>query len=147
MAVAATVRARNMALWQTLAVFVGGTVGTFIRALIELAWTGDSWPWATFVINLSGSFILGFLLTSFARTGEDTGRRKILRLGLGTGALGGYTTYSTFIIEGDLLWAAGRPLVGVSYLVASVVLGSLLAIAGVLLARKVVDIGGREDTR
>ncbi|HMR49042.1 MAG TPA: CrcB family protein [Arachnia sp.] len=125
---------------QTLVVFLGGAVGTLIRALIEAAWPSVGWPWATFTINLTGSFLLGLLLTALVRSGGDAGWRNLVRLGAGTGLLGGYTTYSTFILEGDLLVSSGRVAMAVAYLAGSVLLGALAAVAGVLLARRLVAV-------
>lgn len=110
-------------------VFVGGVCGTFVRAELSNRFpaAADAWPWTTFWINVSGAFVLGLLLGVLARLGDDTGWRRRARLGLGTGALGGYTTYSTFAVEvverqrDSLLLLAG------SYALASVVCGVLAA--------------------
>lgn len=55
-------------------------------------------------INMVGSFILGVLLESHAHI---TGWRKAVRLGCGTGMLGGFTTYSTFVLEIEKMAGAG----------------------------------------
>lgn len=123
---------------QTVVVFVGGAVGTLIRAVIESIWPATGWPWGTFLINLSGSFVLGLFLTALVRSGGDTGWRRLARLGIGTGLLGGYTTYSTFILEGDLRLASGALGMAGAYLVGSVLLGTAAAAAGILLARRLV---------
>ena len=77
-------------------VWAGGTIGTLIRYLVETAIppAAGGFPSATFLINVSGSFALGFLLEFLARRGPDSGRRRRIRLTLGTGVLGGYTTYT-----------------------------------------------------
>lgn len=118
-----------------LAVFVGGTIGTSIRALIEATWptSTGAWPFATFVINMTGSLILGFLYATLARSGPDEGWRRMLRIGGGTGVLGGYTTYSTFIVEADSLAAIHWP-IAAAYAIVSVVAGILLAAFGAQLA-------------
>jgi CrcB protein len=100
-----------------------------VRAVLEDAFGGpaSSWPWTTFIINVIGAFVLGLLLEGLVRTGEDTGERRLARLGIGTGLLGGFTTYSTFMVETTKLpW----PL-AISYVVASVILGGLAAWAGI----------------
>lgn len=126
------------ALTQTAVVFAGGSVGTLIRAVIEGAWPADGWPWATFAINVTGSFVLGVLLTALARSGDDVGWRRMARLGAGTGLIGGYTTYSTYVLEGDLLVSSGQTVLAIAYFVTSIVLGAFAALGGILLARRFV---------
>ncbi len=103
-----------------------------MRALIEGALpAGAGFPVATFAINVVGAFLLGALLEALAHHGPDTGRRRMLRLGLGTGVLGGFTTYSTLTVE----TATRTPGVGAAYLAASVLLGVLAGVAGIVAAR------------
>lgn len=115
-------------------VVAGGAAGTLVRALLERASTAD-FPWTTLAINVAGSFLLGSLLTFLARGGPDTGSRHVLRLGLGTGVLGGFTTYSTFAVEADRLTAAGDVTAAVLYPLVSIGLGFLAAGAGAAVAR------------
>ena len=77
--------------------------------------------------------MLGFLLDFLARTGEDIGKRKLFRLAVGTGILGGYTTYSTFIIEVDTRLVQGAILAGLSYACISIFLGLIAAAGGAKL--------------
>ncbi|NLJ52579.1 MAG: CrcB family protein [Intrasporangiaceae bacterium] len=83
------------------AVFVGGMAGTALRALIDRAApaAAGEWPWATFAVNITGAFLLGMLLETLARREARDGSGGPARLLLGTGLLGGYTTYSTFAVE------------------------------------------------
>lgn len=117
-------------------VFAGGTVGTAVRAILEnrFAPAAGAWPWATFLINVSGAFMLGLLLAGLLRRGADSGGRRTARLGLGTGVLGGYTTYSTFAVETAHL---GWPL-GPGYALGTASLGIAAAAAGLALARRLV---------
>lgn len=118
-------------------VFVGGTLGTALRAGLEDAFAPPTgWPWATFAINLVGSFVLGLLLERLVRGGPDEGRRRAVRLGCGTGILGGFTTYSTFVLEVERLATDGETVVAVAYPLVSVVLGLALAAAGMTLAAR-----------
>ena len=121
-----------------LMVFVGAATGATTRALLEQAFptAAGGWPWATFVINVVGSLLLGALLQSLARTGDDVGWRRAVRLGCGTGVLGGFTTYSTFVMEIDTLAADGFLLRGIGYAVLSVILGIAAAGAGIWLANR-----------
>lgn len=125
---------------MVLLVMLGGTAGTALRACLESAFgaPAGTWPWVTFWINVTGSLLLGFLQEALLRSGADSGWRRNVRLGIGTGLIGGYTTYSTFIVEVDGLLGAGATLVGVAYAVTSVALGIACALAGVLLARRMV---------
>lgn len=113
-------------------VFAGGSVGTFVRWSLEssLGSPPGAWPWATFWINLSGSFLLAVLLDTLAATGEDVGWRRYVRLGVGTGVMGGYTTYSTFAVEAVELGRAGSLGLVLLYGAGSVLLGLGLAYAG-----------------
>lgn len=124
-------------------VAAGGSVGVLVRALLAAAWpvTPGGWPWTTFGINLVGSLLLGALLGVLQR-GPDVGRRRAVRLGLGTGVLGGFTTYSTFALEVQQLLAAGHVVAGVAYGLGSVVLGVVAAGAGIVAAGRVARPAG-----
>jgi len=115
-------------------VAAGGTLGTAVRALLErqFAPAAGAWPWPTFAINISGAFVLGLLLETLARHGTDTGTRRLIRLGAGTGFLGGYTTYSTFAVETIHLTAP----TALAYAALSTLLGALAAASGFWLARR-----------
>lgn len=120
-----------------LLIVFGGGVGTMLRYLAEEArpTPAGGWPWTTFGINVLGSFILGTLLTALARSGPDQGWRRRARLGMGTGFCGGFTTYSTFVIELDTLLRGGWAAMAIGYALASVVVGITAALAGVLAVR------------
>jgi len=122
-----------------LLVAAGATAGTLLRASIELAFphSPGEWPWATFAINVVGSLALGALIEALALRGPDTGRRRMLRLGAGTGVIGGFTTYSTFVVEIDRLATAGAVSVALVYALASVVLGVVAAAVGAGVAASV----------
>ena len=127
-----------------LLVAAGATAGTLLRASIELAFphSPGEWPWATFAINVVGSLALGALIEALALRGPDTGRRRMLRLGVGTGVVGGFTTYSTFVVEIDRLATAGAVSMALVYTLASVVLGVVAAAIGAGVAASV--FGRRE---
>ncbi len=84
-----------------ITVFAGGCFGALARyeTTLALPSSKNSWPMATFLANLVGAFLLGFLLESLVRRGADKGPRRVIRLGLGTGFMGAFTTYSTFAVE------------------------------------------------
>ena len=111
----------------------GGVVGALARYGLSSAWPhpAGGFPWATWVINVSGSLFIGVLMMIV--TEVVTGRR-LLRPFLGVGVLGGYTTFSTYVVDVQRAAAAGAPTVGLAYL-AVTLLGALLAVwAGVTVA-------------
>lgn len=114
------------------AVFLGSVAGTGLRAAVGLLpHPPAGWPWGTFVANLSGALLLGYLLTRFQAAGSTTTLTVPL---LCTGVLGSYTTFSAFALETQALVQAGRPGLGVAYGAVSVGAGFALALAGVRLA-------------
>jgi len=119
-----------------VAVAVGGAFGCTARygltQLIQLVW-GRNFPTATLVINVSGSFILGFL---FFETLERLTMAPALRTAILTGGLGGFTTFSTFMVESVLLVEDGRRGEAFLYLALSIVLGLSAAVTGGLLSRR-----------
>ncbi|RRO85159.1 hypothetical protein CXF45_11620, partial [Corynebacterium bovis] len=71
----------------------GGALGSVLRwCATTLPGGGDLGP--LLAVNVVGALLLGLLTTVLARSGPDTGLRRTLRLGLGTGGLGGFTSYS-----------------------------------------------------
>ena len=119
-----------------LAVAAGGAVGAPLRYAVSRALPTDAhgWPTATFVTNAVGALLLGMLLEGLARLGRDAGWRRTARLGLGTGVLGAFTTYSTLATEAVLLARDSEIGVAVGYGLASAALGFIAAAAGIGLA-------------
>ena len=116
---------------------VGGAIGTVVRYLLLLAVPdGGGMPWPVLAINVVGAFALGWLLEFLARAGPDAGRRRAVRLFAGTGILGGFTTYSTFAVGADGLFAADAPWAGIGYAVATIVVGAAASIAGIVVAAR-----------
>lgn len=122
---------------QTAAVFIGGCAGGLARAALIHAFPDPAWPFTTFAINALGSFLLGFLLTWLARTGPDAGWRRLIRLGVGTGVIGGFTTYSSFAVASARLLTTGAATLALTYMLASLVVGIALALTGIGLAEHV----------
>ncbi len=86
------------------------------------------------MINVVGSFVLGVLVEALSAAGPDRGARRAVRLTLGTGVLGGFTTYSTFMVETADRLRDGHLLTALAYLVGSVILGLAAAALGISIA-------------
>lgn len=116
-----------------LLVLLGGLVGAPLRHVVGLGvptGSGDL-PWATFGVNVVGAFALGALLTGLERAGDDTGTRRELRLALGAGLLGAFTTYSALGAETAVLLRDGQVGLAAGYALGSAVTGVLAAAAGI----------------
>ncbi|HEY7988398.1 MAG TPA: CrcB family protein [Lapillicoccus sp.] len=116
-------------------VFVGGVLGTGARYGVgEAIGPWGVWPAATFCVNVVGAFLLGVLIEALSRRGLDIGVRQRLRLFLGTGFLGAFTTYSTLAVDTDLLVRDGYASVAAAYAVGTVVVGFLATCFGIWAA-------------
>jgi CrcB protein len=116
---------------------MGGFVGANARYLLDL-WVTYRWPsafpWATFIINLSGSFILGFFL-AFAEDRPWVSHES--RLLFAVGFVGAYTTFSTYAYQSLRLVQGGEMVLAALYIIGSVVLGLVAAFAGVALGSSI----------
>ena len=116
-----------------LLVAVGGGIGSVTRYLVGgwfAARFGSAFPYGTFAINVTASFIVGFFL-AFAQ--ERVSLAPNLRLFVAVGFIGGYSTFSTFEYESVRLLQDGEMLLGAVYLLGSVITGGLAAIGGIAL--------------
>ena len=126
--------------WRYLGlVFLGGTVGTALRAAlalvlpaVELA-SGSGLSLTTLGINLLGALLLGLLLEALGRGRLDAGARRTARLLLGTGLLGGFTTYSALATDSAVLLQGGAGGVALAYAVGTVLLGALATWLGIVI--------------
>jgi CrcB protein len=102
-------------------------------------WFGTSFPWGTFIINISGSLFLGWFTTVLADRLIGTESSWLtpnnLRLMIAVGFTGAYTTFSTFEYETHGLLRDGDGLKGMTYLFASVFLGLVAVRVGISLAK------------
>ena len=116
-----------------LLVAIGGGIGSVTRYLVG-GWFasrfGPAFPYGTFVINVTGSFIIGLFL-AFAQ--ERVSLSPYWRLFFAVGFLGGYTTFSSFEYESIRLLQDGEMLLGAVYMIGSVVAGGIAAIGGITL--------------
>ena len=120
---------------EIAAIFAGGFAGAMLRALIEdrIPHDADTWPWATFAVNIAGAFILAWLTTRLAEMVAPT---RYWRLLIGTGFCGALTTFSTFQVETIKLARDGHTALGAAYAVASMTLGMAAAVGATVLARR-----------
>jgi CrcB protein len=119
---------------ELAAVFVGGAVGTLVRVAFTKGFAsgGASWPWAVFAVNISGTLLLGYVVTQFRdRLPLHTYGRRLLT----TGFCGAYTTFSTMQLELLNMWNAHRYGLAVAYLGASVICGYAAVHVSTALAR------------
>ncbi|MGX5359629.1 fluoride efflux transporter FluC [Kocuria sp. KH4] len=124
-------------LLPVLAVGLGGALGTGARHGVAAALPAVSgWPVATLAVNLLGAFLLGMLLEGLLLRGAETPRRLLLRLGAGTGFLGGFTTFSALALEVQRMLSAGSPGPALAYAGVSLAGGFTACLAGVLLAAR-----------
>lgn len=119
-----------------LALIIGGSLGAVSRwglhYLIDARWSSSQFPWGILLVNVGGCFAFGFLFAwcEAREIGSD-----ILRLGVFTGFLGSFTTFSTFGWNTLTLLRDGYVGLAFSNIAANVVLGLLAVWAGFLLAR------------
>lgn len=116
-----------------VAVLLGGVIGTGLRLTLDAVLpNGDAvFPWATLLINLTGSFALGFLVARLWPSAPPW-----LRGGLGTGVLGSFTTFSALMVSLLTLTQAGMALLALLYLVISLAGGLALALLGLRLGSR-----------
>lgn len=131
-----------MGTWVEVGVLsVGGMLGVNARYWLGVwitRWASPQFPWATFTINVSGSFLIGFLTVALTRWLPHPN----LRLMIVTGFLGGYTTFSTFEYDSVTLWNRGEIGLAVVNLVGSVVVGFAAVLLGIMAARGLASSGG-----
>ncbi|MBW4580805.1 MAG: fluoride efflux transporter CrcB [Tildeniella nuda ZEHNDER 1965/U140] len=130
------VSAIDPALRAPLAVSLGAIPGALSRYYLTLAfarWLGASFPYGTFVINITGSLVMGFFITL---TLERMMTSPELRLLVATGFLGSYTTFSSYELDTFNLLQAGNRSLALVYWLGSAVLGFVGLEFGNLLARR-----------
>lgn len=131
----AAMRQRVALVWRRrLAVFVGGAMGTGLRAAVTGVVPAGvaSFPWAVLTVNVSGALVLGYLATRFLAVGAGSTLTMPL---LGVGLLGSYTTFSTFAVDVVQLAEAGPGVVAAAYAAASLLGGLAAAWLGIRLAQ------------
>jgi CrcB protein len=131
--------------WRDAAlVAAGGAVGTGLRyGLVVTVPPVLGLPVAIISVNVAGAFLLGLLLEALSELGAEHGIGRRLRLGVGTGVLGGFTTYSTLAADTVAL-ALVAPGLAIAYGLGTVAIGGLASVVGIVVARR---LGRRTITR
>lgn len=121
------------------AIALGGILGAVCRFAISEAWATptNAFPWAMFTINATGCFALGILMAYVV--GHPERLHPLVRPLLGTGVLGGYTSFSTYAVDANHLLITHHPELALAYLAASVIVG----VAAVALGRVTATRAGR----
>jgi CrcB protein len=119
-----------------MVVLAGAGLGGVLRYAAGL-WlmqrAGGAFPWGTFLVNLSGSFLIGLIMTLLT---ERFAPHPNLRLFLVVGVLGGYTTFSSFEYETLQAVRSGERWMGLLYVLGSVLLGYFAVWLGSMLAAR-----------
>lgn len=116
----------------------GGVLGALARWGLNLALpTGrGAFPWATFTENVSGCLLIGVLIVLVTEVWLG---HRLLRPFLGTGLLGGYTTFSTYVVDTQRLVAADAAGTALAYLLGTVVAALAATYLGVALTRRLTQ--------
>lgn len=113
----------------------GGALGTGARYLMNVGaakWFGAAFPWATLIVNVSGSFAMGLLVEYVVLRHNGSPE---LRTFLATGILGGFTTFSAFSLDAATLSDRGDLVLAVLYVIVSVAVSIAALYAGIAIAR------------
>jgi CrcB protein len=140
-------------------VALGGAAGSVARHLLTY-WSGilltpltmlfpDAahtilfFPIGTLVVNVAGALALGYLLEALARRGRETVRRRKIRIGIGTGVLGGFTTYSALALQTQQLFGNGLGWLALLYVVLTLAGGTAACLGGIAIAARADRRRGR----
>jgi fluoride exporter len=116
-------------------VMAGGALGAALRYALARALPLDTaWPWPTFIANVAGGVLMGLLSAWLLRAGQAG---ELLRLLLGVGLLGGFTTFSAFSLEMAKMMDQGQVSLAAGYALASVIIALAAVFAGMAVGRGV----------
>ncbi|MDR0733866.1 MAG: fluoride efflux transporter CrcB [Dysgonamonadaceae bacterium] len=118
---------------QLILVGLGGGVGSMMRFLVsKIPFAQGSFPWATFAVNIVGSFLIGILIGLSVRHQILNADMKLL---LVTGFCGGFTTFSAFSAENVHLYQSGNYFSLAFYILLSIVAGFAAVLSGLILGK------------
>jgi fluoride exporter len=115
-----------------LLVGLGGAIGSMLRYVFYVVVTVKHFPWATFIVNITGSFIIGMVL---AMSIKDENFAHNWKLFLATGICGGFTTFSAFSAENITLLQNEKYVLALAYIALSMVLGIAAAWLGFTITK------------
>ena len=124
-------------MWAYVTIAIGGVLGCWARYGMTIsvqAWLGRGFPYATLSVNVVACLLIGFL---FTLTMERMIVAPAIRIGILTGFIGGFSTFSTFAMETFLLAEKGDWGRGALYVFLSLLLGLAATVAGVVVARTI----------
>ena len=122
-------------MFNYLLVFLGGGLGASLRHAVNVGcarYFGTAFPYHTFIINISGSTVMGLIAGYLAFKGDAA---QSWRLFIMTGILGGYTTFSAFSLDAGLLYERGELGLAALYVLGSVALSIAGLFGGLALVR------------
>jgi CrcB protein len=117
---------------------LGGVFGTLARYGLGVAFPHGAagFPWATFAVNVAGCGLIGVLLVCF----DQRGAHRLVRPFLGVGVLGGFTTFSTYVVEVQEAMAAGAARLALAYLGGTLAAAVVAVLAGSALTSTLIRV-------
>jgi CrcB protein len=117
----------------------GGALGTMLRYSLSgltYKFMDGVFPWGTLLVNVAGSFAIGFLWGFFEAENLSSNIRNFIFIGI----IGGFTTFSTYALESLNLFRDGEIKLALSNILASNILSLLLVVAGFMLSKYIVNL-------
>ncbi|HEV7451988.1 MAG TPA: CrcB family protein [Pseudonocardiaceae bacterium] len=117
---------------------LGGVFGTLARYGLGVAFPHGAagFPWATFAVNVAGCGLIGVLMVCI----DQRGAHRLVRPFLGVGVLGGFTTFSTYVVEVQEAMAAGAARLALAYLGGTLAAAVVAVLAGSALTSTLIRV-------
>jgi CrcB protein len=121
---------------KLFSIALGGSLGAVMRFSVSYFLGKNfisNYPWATFVVNLFGAFLIGFFWGFFEKTNYSENMKAFVL----TGTIGSFTTFSTLSLETIKLFQNGQTKLGLFHIGITNILGLVLVVAGFLISRQI----------
>ncbi len=118
-------------MFNVIAVFIGGGIGSVFRYVVCAIVASH---WATICVNLIGAFLIGMAYEYFSTSADLSTRLKLFIM---SGLLGGFTTFSTYLLDFITLFQEGQKIEAISYLLTSIILGLVMLLVGIQIMRDI----------